>query len=299
MLTLLKPSPSLRDFKKAVPLSHSILTQNKCSVILDLIMSRPEIPPKYVIVPARLVYDQRLSGAVFQTYVQLRGLAWGKHETPAVTMDDLKVITGKGRSTLYGHMTLLRSRGALLWRSAGKGTLILSFEPLERALPDDGGGGGSPESGIPESKVPEIPLSINPPHHSFRSSKNHNNGISPGEVRGKYGKGGLIEIHPGQDSGTLESTDPAAGDDPVGTYITLCNLKPIQAKREMIAKQVDDNDLWRKTIEHWIAHGWKPRNVAGMLNLYRQGGPAACRSCQDPPEREPTQRDIFRELLEE
>jgi hypothetical protein len=97
-------------------------------------MSRPELPPKYIIVPANLVYDQGLSNGVFRTYVQLRGLAWGKHETPPYSMDDLKEITGKSRTTLYGHMTLLRSRGALLWRLAAKGTFILFFESLERLI---------------------------------------------------------------------------------------------------------------------------------------------------------------------
>lgn len=48
----------------------------------------------------------------------LRGLAWGKSETPPLSFDQLEDITGKSRATIYGHMRDLDTRGALRWRSA-------------------------------------------------------------------------------------------------------------------------------------------------------------------------------------
>jgi hypothetical protein len=256
-------------------------------------MSRSELPPEFVKVPVGLVYDQRLSGAVFQTYVQLLGLAWGKQESPTVSIDRLMELTGKGQSTLYGHMALLRSHGAFRWRPAAKGTLILSFEPVEGSIPCEEGGGGSRDS-----RDLERPF-FKPPPHTYRSSKNYNDGESLGGVRGINVEGGLLKKHPPRDSGKLESPTPHQEDDPIGIYRSISRVKPNSSQHKMITAKVDDPDMWRETIEHWMAHGWNSRNVAGMLKLYQQGGPEACLFCQDPPEREPTQEEIFRELLEE
>jgi hypothetical protein len=70
-----------------------------------------------------------------------------------VSLDRLKEITGKSRTTLYGHMTLLRSRGALLWRLAAKGTFILFFEFLERLISREEVGCEVQESGFPDSPI--------------------------------------------------------------------------------------------------------------------------------------------------
>jgi len=164
-------------------------------------MSRPELPPEFVKVPVGLVYDQRLSGAVFQTYVQLLGLAWGKKESPTVSIDRLMELTGKGQSTLYGHMALLRSHGAFRWLPAAKGTLILSFEPVERSFPCNEGGGG-----VQESNDLEKPINLIPPLHTLRSSKNHNHGISFGGMRGMNVEGGLLINSTVQEPGTLDSS---------------------------------------------------------------------------------------------
>jgi hypothetical protein len=44
-----------------------------------------------------------------------------------------------------------------------------------------------------------------------------------------------------------------------------------------LQQQVTDLPRWRLTLEHWLAHRWNPRNLPGMLDLYRRGGPSHCR----------------------
>lgn len=98
-------------------------------------MTRPLLPPRYVNIPAGLVYDQRLSPAVRDTYIQLRGLAWGRTELYDVTMDSLIELTGKSRATIYGHLAILRDTGWLLFSSARFGGLTVRF--ITDAAQDD------------------------------------------------------------------------------------------------------------------------------------------------------------------
>ena len=78
-------------------------------------MARPLLPPKFVMVPADIVYDSTLPAGVFMTYVQLRGLLWGmEEESQDFTIKQLMEVTGLSRSALYGHLGILRSSGWLL-----------------------------------------------------------------------------------------------------------------------------------------------------------------------------------------
>ena len=78
-------------------------------------MARPLLPPKFVTVPADIVYDVSLPAGVFRTFVQLRGLLWGKEEeSQDFTIKELMEVTGLSRSALYGHLGILRSSGWLL-----------------------------------------------------------------------------------------------------------------------------------------------------------------------------------------
>ncbi len=78
-------------------------------------MARPLLPPKFVSIPADIVYDTTLPASVFRTYVQLRGLLWGKEEeSEDFTLKELMEVTGLSRSALYGHLGILRDCGWLL-----------------------------------------------------------------------------------------------------------------------------------------------------------------------------------------
>ena len=90
-------------------------------------MSRPLLPPRGVFVPTVMIYNHEYFPAVVHTWIQLRGLAWDRPETPQLSMNQLSEITDKSPSTLYGHLALLRSWGALRMRHSVKGTFIVTF----------------------------------------------------------------------------------------------------------------------------------------------------------------------------
>ncbi len=78
-------------------------------------MARPLLPPKFVAIPADIVYDTTLPAGVFRTYVQLRGLLWGKEDdSQDFSINELMEVTGLSRSALYGHLGILRDCGWLL-----------------------------------------------------------------------------------------------------------------------------------------------------------------------------------------
>jgi hypothetical protein len=90
---------------------------------------RPLRPPRGIFSPTGLLFDPELPDTVKTTAMQLRALGWGQDETPALSMKQICQELGKSQATLYGHMRLLRLRGALRWRPAGPTEIIVSFEP--------------------------------------------------------------------------------------------------------------------------------------------------------------------------
>jgi hypothetical protein len=68
--------------------------------------------------------------------------------------------------------------------------------------------------------------------------------------------------------------------DPVSAYRLLAHLTPNASQRRILSSKVTDLPLWQETLEHWLMHGWNPRNITGMLELYARGGPSGCRSCR-------------------
>ena len=98
-------------------------------------MTRSLKPPRGIEIPAVILYDTTFSPALRDTWSQLRGLAWGRTETPSLSIEQIMELTGKSRSALYGHLRELRNRGALQWRPAEHATLIVSFDAPGRADP--------------------------------------------------------------------------------------------------------------------------------------------------------------------
>ena len=82
--------------------------------------------------------------------------------------------------------------------------------------------------------------------------------------------------------------------DAAGIYRHLARLTPNPAQRDLLLGQVHDLPRWRETLEHWLAHRWNPRNLPGMLDLYRRGGASTCRYCPKPEP--PKTADAFQQL---
>jgi len=233
-------------------------------------MPRPLLPPRGVFVPSELIYDPLLSSHPLRTWIQLRGLAWGRSETPQLSMAQLQEMLAKSRSTIYGHMALLRSWGALRWRSSENGTLIISFPD---GLPSPLAG---PESGEPEKPAPS---SARIDHHNIRDI----------EIESPVPDSGLASFHAhdpgGHTSGSPPGSPNPAGSppeidsSPVAIYRNLAKIKPNQVQRTEILRQVADNNLWYRSVEHWLSHKWNPKNIPGILDMYKRGGPEHCRVC--------------------
>ena len=86
------------------------------------------LTPKFIMnIPGSVAYNKNIPAAVRDTYTQLRGLAWGKKQSPPLTMDDLIRATGKSRNTLYEHMRFLRSSSVFHWQIRGESIYIFSF----------------------------------------------------------------------------------------------------------------------------------------------------------------------------
>jgi hypothetical protein len=271
---------------------------------------RPLLPPRGVFVPTPLAYHRDLSSAAFHTWVQLYGLAWGKNETPALSLIQISELTGKSTSTIYGHMALLRSRGALRWRSSGKGTFIVTFdlpdapEFQESGIRADAGTATLQDSGIkfqesgkifqdsgeqpPDSKNLESSSLSSP---LFSNDSNLEDEEREGEFQefGKtFQKSGIQEnnlaIHRQEgergDPESVQSVSQSAVSDPIALYRNATQLRPNQPQRKKILAVVTDLTLWQDTLDHWQTHSWNPKNIPGLLDLYQRGGPAACIYCQ-------------------
>jgi hypothetical protein len=91
--------------------------------------------------------------------------------------------------------------------------------------------------------------------------------------------------------------EPEPVGDPLKIYQELTGLRPRLAQKKAVEGAISDPDLWRESVDHWLAHRWSPKNIPGMLNLYNRGGPSHCRYCSQDSESEP--ETIYQEVLEQ
>ena len=239
-------------------------------------MVRPLLPPRGVFIPTRMIYNLQLPPAAILTWIQLRGLAWDGTVTPPLRMQELAALTGKCRATIFGHMSRLRDMAALSWRTTEQGTIIVWFA----GKPSDIFNDLEPNHPPPRSQNPESKTldSSHPPSSS--SVPGFDSGLIPARIQtieNNLGDGGGEEGAQIQKSG-LDSRN-LEHDDPVSAYTSLIHLTPNASQRRLLAIRVTDLALWQSTLEHWISHGWNPRNLTGMLDLYSRGGPSTCRKC--------------------
>ena len=96
------------------------------------------IPPKYVNVPSRLVYDKGLPEQVRNTYIQLYGLSWQSYGHLEITWEELIELTGKSRTILYGHLAVLGINGILTnaGQVIGDAAVLAVFPDPSEADPD-------------------------------------------------------------------------------------------------------------------------------------------------------------------
>jgi hypothetical protein len=190
-------------------------------------------------------------------------------------MRQMVKILGKKQSAIYKHMAMLRDQGALRWRPAGCGTLIVSFPDnlQDSTTSNDCGVDFINSKEFSEANFPSTKMendSINVESSVFKLNQ---------ESKSIKEDNKNIRFHEnGKDSTKMESNAKRTIT-PIAVYISFTKLTPNQTQRKLINTQVIDLNLWRSSLEHWLSHGWSPRNVVGMLNLYAQGGPESCSYC--------------------
>ena len=252
-------------------------------------MPRPLLPPRGVFVPTRLIFQRKLTPSVVLTWLQLRALAWGQHDTPEISLQQVQELTGKSPSTLYGHMALLRSWDALRWRPSEGGTLIVTFDlddlpdsafTVERAQFQD--------SRTLENLSPSPSSSkFNILEEELREARLRDSGIRESET-GDHVPAGSDEA----ERAGGRPTEPSPFRNAIAAYQRITGRHPNSQQRQQIASTVADLNLWVATLRHWKSHRWKPGNVPGMLDLFQRGGPDQCHYCR--PDSPPPNRDRSR-----
>jgi hypothetical protein len=270
-------------------------------------MPRPLLPPKGVFIPTFMIYHRSLPPSLLQTWVQLRGLAWGRTVTPCMPFKEIAAIIGKSPSTLYRHMSQLRNLAALSWRTTVSGSIIVSFSQ-QPSNPPSGNMDGitlnsqnrelPSHSSIPilnsdsrnnsekDHKVLDIDLRYMPElkgEGEFEGGRAGTGMLDPPNQPVPH-KGGSRPAPTQYSEPGLSSATETLHAGPVAAYRSLVHLTPNSIQRRILAERVSDLPLWQRTMEHWLGHGWNPRNLTGMLELYQRGGPEGCRYCRPATE---------------
>lgn len=88
---------------------------------------KPVLPPKYVNIPAGIIYDDSLPVAERFTYMKLRGLAWNSKGILEIDWNDVLEILEKPRTTIYRHLARLALSGWLRFNSTHRRVLQVYF----------------------------------------------------------------------------------------------------------------------------------------------------------------------------
>lgn len=235
-------------------------------------MPRDFLPPNGIMVPSTLLYDKTLQPVVRDTWARLRGFAWGRSETPELNMDQICDLLEMKRSTLYGHLSILKARAALQWRAVGNSTIIISFaeaaDPQSRFL-DSVSGHPGPQSRNLDSQPPEKPIKkvIAGAVGQSRNLDKPSLSVLPTEKL-KEREGAV------QKSGRKaqpKEPRPAA----IDAFRAVSKRFPDEATWPNIVQIVGSEsrnlDRWQETIRGWIAAGYRKENVAGILDWFKQG----------------------------
>jgi hypothetical protein len=271
-------------------------------------MARTILPPRGYFIPTHMIYKSQMPPAVFVTWLQLYGLTWSGLDIPPIAIAEWIDLTGISRSSLIRHLNWLQSRHLLKWHSSGQGVIsvVLNKISIPPQVPQEGhtenatanrpGCSKSDSSEMDSSEMDsskmdsskmdssnlDSPSSLNP-------SLSINSKIQSQEPVNLDSKQNPVDNLELQGEGECEgeglsifgqSDVPPGMQTPVTLYRSVVHLTPNSKQRRLLETRVTDLPLWQATIEHWIFHGWNPRNLAGMLDLYARGGPSTCRYCQ-------------------
>ncbi len=100
-----------------------------------------KLPPRFVNVPAGIIFNTHLPDAIFRTLAQLHGLAWQTkgERTPPATVAEFAHVRGLKERRMYDHLRELKKAHYIRVKNLGNGQIIIF--PLRwdagAALPTD------------------------------------------------------------------------------------------------------------------------------------------------------------------
>jgi hypothetical protein len=269
-------------------------------------------------IPQNLLFGNIFSPCLAHTWLQLRCLAVDAGQTAACTPDRLAQLTGKCLATLYRHLRRLKNAGLLDWTTQS-GALLISFASAEAdpaALTADAACAGvscaliagapadkasaqpvvdrgsqpealpaaaqpaalavlSPDSQFCESESLSTVFNTNTEYLRLNPLAREQLALAKSRINPDLPVSQTPPVLPQQADG---ANKPPA--DALSIYRRLTGRMPNPIQRGLLWAQVHDLPLWQATLEHWLAHGWNPSNVLGMLEMYLRGG--ECRFCPKP-----------------
>lgn len=89
----------------------------------------------------------------------------------------------------------------------------------------------------------------------------------------------------------------AAADPAVGVYVDIWGRYPSKPQMRLIADTVTDLDRWKAAVSAWMARGYRPTNVDGMLEWYRDPSRYADRYAPPAPVQSPSHLSFSVESL--
>lgn len=63
--------------------------------------------------------------------------------------------------------------------------------------------------------------------------------------------------------------DPNLDNKSVQKYREICHLQANYLQRECIAEEVTNVRIWEAVLLEWMLSGYSPKNVLGMVKMYR------------------------------
>jgi hypothetical protein len=255
-------------------------------------MARPLLPPRRYSIPTHMIFKSQLPPAVFLTWLQLRSLTWCGQDIPPFSSQDWFDLTGTSRTTFFRHLNLLQAKNALRWHSPQPGVICVSFAAapfpihgIQESVKEDNSQVGCPKMDSPKMGCSKMGCSKmgNPPSLNPLTS---NNPVKIPLLKPENQASDQISVDLVEREGEGECEGERGHKNlptPASVYRSLVHLTPNRVQRRLLETKIANLPLWQHTVEHWVSHGWNPRNLTGMLELYDRGGPSGCHFCHTTP----------------
>lgn len=169
-----------------------------------------------------------------------------------------------------GYLTRCRKKradGTFAWE-----TIVYEKSTIPR-LPID----GSPIDGSPIDGKPRHIINTELKNTESLNTNKHS-GATAAVAPCVFSFEGELDAQPKRETVQKGGTkDERIKDKRVAAVRAVMHLTPNDIQRGAICSQVTDQRLWGETLEWWALKGYSPRNIAGMIEVYTQGGPKSAK----------------------